>query len=202
MLELLREGHGLESWAPRGDISQMRLDGNDLVVAVDRNDAELARRRERRIGTLTNRRALRVLLSMPKGIVIPLNFMSENDLRVLHALPAGMVEITESDVRVLISPAVSLLSVGVIARTWKQGLRLSSPYAAYCARYVVLDQCGSRHAAQNLSMAMVEARYFGVGLAEHRPGHVEWLVSPAPFAADRYSDASWLMAERLTESML
>lgn len=200
MLELLRDGHGVESWSPAGDIARISFAGDDLLVAVDRDDSELARRRSHRLGVLTDRRALRVLLTLPRGVAVPTSFLTERDLRVLHSLPSGILELTDTDVRVVIAPAVSLFSIGVVARTWAQGLRISSPYAAYCARYVVLDRPhGPR--TPPIEAAAMEARYLGVGLATHRADRLDWHVSPAPFEADRYSESSWLMAERFTAAL-
>lgn len=198
MLELLRDGQGVESWAPTGDITRVFFGGDDILVAIRPDDEEVRRRRRHRLGAVTNRRALQVLLSMPRGVAVPVSFLQERDLRVLHSLPNSVAEISEIDVRVVLAPALRLLSVGVVAATWKQGLRFASPYAAYCERYVVLER-GLRGA--DATLAILEARYYGLGLAECRDGHLEWLVSPASFPADRFSASSWLMAERLTAAL-
>lgn len=198
MLELLRDGYGVEPWAPTGEVVRLRFDGDEILLAVNREAEEISRRRQHGLGALTHRRALQVILSMPRGVAVPLDLLRSADQRVLDALPPGVVEMNEADARVLLSPAVSLLSVGLIGRTWKQGLRISSRFASYCARYIVLD---GRRLHSDTTLATIEARYFGVGLAEHRDGCLNWLVSPAPFQADRFTAASWLMAERLTEAL-
>lgn len=198
MLDLLRDGCGTESWVPAGELGSLRFDRDEIMVAVERDDDELARRRHHGLGALPNRRALQVLLSMPTGVAVPVTFLRSADLRLLLSLPTGVVDLDGTDVRVALRPAVSLLSVGVVARTWKQGLEGVSPFASYCARYVVLD--GGRD-QQARGFCVAEARYFGVGLAVHRGGAVDWLVAPAKFQATRFSPASWLMAERLTAKL-
>lgn len=198
MLDLLRRGRGAESWVPAGELGTLCFDHDEFMVAVERDNDELARRRHHRLGALHNRRALQVLVSLPTGVAVPATFLRSADLRMLRALPAGVVEVDEVDVRVVLRPAVSLLSVGVVARTWKQGLERVSPFASYCARYVVLE--GGLH-QQDRGFSVAEARYFGVGLALHRGDAVDWLVSPARFQASRFSPASWLMAERLTAKL-
>ena len=126
------------------------------MVAVERDDDELARRRHHGLGALPNRRALQVLLSMPTGVAVPVTFLRSVDLRLLLSLPTGVVDLDGTDVRVALRPAVSLLSVGVVARTWKQGLEGVSPFASYCARYVVLD--GGRD-QQARGFCVAEARF-------------------------------------------
>ena len=198
MLELLRDGHGVESWTPTGDIARVFFGGVDILVAVSYDDDEVVRRQHHGFGVVTNRRVLQLLLSIPRGVAVPATFLRGKDLRLLQTMPAGVVDISDSEVRVVVSPTLRLSSVGVVASTWKQGLRLASPYAAYCARYVVLVR-GLR--ASEATLATLEARYYGLGLAEHHDGRLDWLVSPAPFQADRFSAASWLMAERLTAAL-
>ncbi len=198
MLEILRDGRGVEPWTPTGDIARVFFGGDEILVAVSLDDDELRRRQHHGLDVITNRRVLQLLLSMPAGVAVPTTFLREKDLRLLRSLPAGVVEISDEEVRVVVSPALQLSSVGVMATTWKQGLRLASPYAAYCARYVVLTR-GLR--ASEAPLATLEARYYGLGLAEHRDGRLDWRVSPAPFQADRFTAASWLMAERLTAAL-
>jgi hypothetical protein len=198
MLEILRDGRGVEPWTPTGDIARVFFGGVEILVGVRLDDDEARRRQRHGLDVITNRRVLQLLLSMPTGVAVPATFLREKDLRLLQSLPAGVVEISGGEVRVVVSPALQLSSVGVVATTWKQGLRLASPYAAYCARYVVLTR-GLR--ASEAPLATLEARYYGLGLAEHRDGRLNWLVSPAPFQADRFTAASWLMAEQLTAAL-
>lgn len=198
MLELLRHGHGVESWAPTGDVARVFFGGDNILVAVEYDFDEVERRRQHRLAPITNRRALHLLLSLPQGVAIPVAFLREKDLLTLQAMPAGVVDINDSEVRVVVSPALQLSSVGVVAATWKQGLRLASPYASYCARYVVLTR---EQRPAGSALAALEARFYGIGLAEHRDSCLDWVVSPAPFEADRFSAASWLMAERLTAAL-
>jgi hypothetical protein len=198
VLEILRDGRGVEPWAPTGDIARVFFGADEVLVGVSLDDDEVRRRQRHGLDVITNRRVLQLLLSLPAGVAVPATFLREKDLRLLQRLPAGVVEISDGEVRVVVSPALQLSSVGVVASTWKQGLRLASPYAAYCARYVVLTR-GLR--ASEAPLATLEARYYGLGLAEHKDGRLEWLVSPAPFQADRFTAASWLMAERLTAAL-
>lgn len=198
MLEILRDGRGGEPWTPTGDVSRVFFGGDEILVGVSLDDDEVRRRQRHGLDVITNRRVLELLLSLPAGVAVPATFLREKDLRLLQRLPAGVVERSGGEVRVVVSPALQLSSVGVVATTWKQGLRLASPYAAYCARYVVLTR-GLR--ASEAPLATLEARYYGLGLAEHKDSRLEWLVSPAPFQADRFTAASWLMAERLTAAL-
>lgn len=199
MLELLRAGRGLESWAPTGEISLSCLDGVNVLTAVEPDPDEVERRRQHGLRALTNRRALQVLLSLPPGVAVPLDLLSAPDQRTVRSLPAGVVDLRYGTVSVEAKPALWLRSVGLVARTWKQGLRRSGPFAPYCARYVVLDAGRTRVDSQ---VAAIEARFYGVGLAVHEDGALSWLVSPAPFIADRFTAASWLMAERLTNALV
>lgn len=198
MLEILGAARGVEPWTPTGHISRVFFGGEEILVAVNYDDDELRRRQHHGLGMITNRRVLQLLLSMPAGVSVPATFLREQDLRLLQSQPAGVVEISGGEVRVVVTPALRLSSIGVVATTWTRGLRLASPYAAYCARYAVITR-GLR--AADRALAALDARYYGLGLAEHRDGRLDWLVSPAPFEADRFTAASWLMAERLTAAL-
>lgn len=197
MLEILRAGRGVDPWAPSGAVSSVPLDGQEILAAVNLNRDEVERRSRHGLVALQHRRALQLLLSIPRGVNVPLSLFRSADRRLLAAMPPGAVELDRCTVSAALRPALSLLSVGVVASTWKQGLRATSRFASYCERYVVLRQ---RRRLVNPAVAAVEARYYGVGLALHHDEELEWLVSPEPFHADRFTAASWLMAERITEA--
>jgi hypothetical protein len=201
MLELLRDGHGVEPWAPTGQLEQIRHGDGEFLAAVDLNRAELSRRRRHRMGSVTRRPILEVLLSLPRGVAVPLALLSAQAHRTVANLPAGVVDIADDQVCVLLEPALSLRSAGVIASTWKAGLRRSASFASYCARYVVVDAAPRRVSRAAMEAATMEARFYGVGLAVHRDGELDWLVSPAPFDVERFTASSWLMAERLLDEL-
>lgn len=197
MLEILSAGRGVEPWAPSGDVSGVPLDGQEILAAVEHDREEVERRSRYGLVAVPHRRALQLLLSIPLGVDVPLSLFRSADRRLLVAMPPGAVVLDRDNVSASLRPALSLLSVGVVASTWKQGLRATSRFASYCERYVVLRQ---RRRLMDLAVAAVEARYFGVGLALHHDEELEWLVSPEPFHPDRFTAASWLMAERITEA--
>jgi hypothetical protein len=196
VLDLLRHGSGAEPWTPTGEVARARLEGAELLLAVERDPQEEERRRRVGLGVITSRRVLEFVLTLPRGVAIPRSFLREEDLRLIYALPRGVVDVSDAEVKIRLMPVISLLSVGVVARSWRAGLRSSSSYAAYCARYVVLDRARS-----DTQMAAMEARYLGVGLAVRRDRGLDWLVSPAPFPSDRFTASSWLMAERVAGTL-
>ena len=69
---------------------------------------------------------------------------------------------------------------------------MASKFASYCTRYAVLTS--SRF---NVDRAMVESRYYGIGLATMLDGaeSFSWLVHPEPFRPTRETGASWEFAE-------
>lgn len=194
MLELLRAGHGVESWAPTGDITEVELGGSRTVVATDVNSVERERRKALGVDAFEDRRALEVLLSMPGDASVPLTLFSASQQRVLRSLPSWVVERSGDHVRRVLSPPVSLLSAGFESSTWRQGFRKSASLASHCARYVVVNTANQ---AEDLVLETLEARYYGVGLAVLNDAGLEWLVSPAPFNADWFSASAWLMTEQV-----
>lgn len=194
MLDLLRAGQGVESWVPTGEVAQLELAGTPVVVAVDRNKVEGQRRQVAGLGSIEDRRALDVLLSMPGDASVPWSLFAPWQQRVLRALPAGVVERSGSQVRRMLKPPVSVLSAGFLASSWEQGFRRSAVLASHCARYVVVD---SPKDPGGLVVEALEARYYGIGLAAVRRGRLDWLVSPAPFEAEWFSASAWQMAEHV-----
>lgn len=198
MLELLMAGHGVESWVPTGDISEVELRGSQLFVATEVNSAERERRHALGVDAFEDRRALEVLLSMPGDASVPLGLFSASQQRVLRSLPSWVVERSGDHVRRVLSPPVSLLSAGFEASTWRQGFRKSALLASYCARYVVVDTAKE---AEDLVLETLEARFYGVGLSVLNDAGLEWLVSPAPFNADWFSASAWLMTEQVWSAL-
>jgi len=197
MLELLYNGRGVEPWVPTGDVAQVTVASQAILAAISMDAAEVDRRHRLGVRPVTNRRVLELVLAMPAGVAVPLDCFRPADQRLLGAQQAGVVACERGHVQALLQPALSLRSVGVVAATWKQGLRQSSRFAAYCARYVVLD---GLLGSDQVDSAAMEARFYGVGLAVHRDRSLDWLVSPAPFPFGRYTAASWLMAEQVAKS--
>lgn len=198
MLDLLPVGHGVESWSPTGELSWATVSGQDLIVAVQRNHGEMGRRRDSGLGPVLDRRLLRLLLAIPQGVPMPGDLFSATERRLLRGQPSSIVHWHGSAVTVLLRPVVSVLSVGVVAPRWSLGLRRTSPFASYCARYVVLD---TRRRIVDTSWEQAQARFYGVGLAIHAPGALEWAVAPARFRAERFTASSWLMSERIAAAI-
>lgn len=175
-------------------VARIPVGGTEIVVSFHRDEAETDRRCRHHLAPVTDRRVLALLLTLPEGVAVPWSFLAEADRRLVEQLPEGIVKRTAADVRVVLTPTISLAGVGVVASTWEQGLSRSSPFASHCARTVVLY--GSRAAgATEKTCAALEARYLGVGLAVHHGGRLGWLTPPAPFQAGQFSPVTWLMLD-------
>jgi hypothetical protein len=198
MLELLSVGGGLEVWRPQGDVSWLHLGASRLIAAVQPDEAELRRRGQHGLRAVKNRRLLATLVTLPSGVAVPWNLIQPRDRVVLEGQSESIVERLGEDVTVVLRPALKLLSVGAVASSWRRGLRLTSPFASYCARYVVLSASSKR---RDTAWAETEARFYGIGLAELGRGGLRWRVAPAPFTATRFTAASWLMAERVLDGL-
>jgi len=197
VLELVRAGHGVERWAPTGDLAPAVLLGNEVLLGFRRNETELARRAAFGLGAMTDRGSLELLVSMPVDAAVPGVMFGGGDRAAMRRQPEGVFGREGEYVRRLLQPGVTLLSVGVEASNWKQGFERVAPFASYCSRYVVVRP---RRRA-DLEFAAFEARFYGVGLAVVNGSELEWLVAPALFVVERFTAASWLMAERVVESL-
>lgn len=176
----------------------VRLGGSELLVEVRRAESEIQRRQAQRLSPVLSPRVLRVLAALPAGVAIPDDLLDASDSRLLRGLPESVVEWCGSSVRVVARPAITLVSIGAVAATWQRGLSMTGPYASYCARYVILD--GLR-GLRDVPWATAEARFYGVGLAVRADNGLDWKVAPAPFHAERFTGASWLMAEQVAEAL-
>ena len=199
MLDLHAGARGVECWAPEGEVGLAVLGDQEVVVAYDQDVEEARRRAAAGVRPVLERRTLQVLLDLPQGSWVSLSLLRPADQSRVRRLPRGLVAVEGDGVMRLARPALAVRSIGVAASTWRRGLRLSAPYASYCSRYVLLQP---RRARGDLTMATLEARYYGVGLAVAEGDSLDWLVAPAPFAADRFSASSWLLAEQVADALV
>lgn len=153
---------------------------------------ELDRRADLGLGAILSSPLLGALRQLPVDLPVPIGGVGRPTLRMLTTAPAGCVEVAEGYVvRRAVAP-LRVVSAGVCASSWADGLRQASRFASYCSRYAVMT--GSRF---NRDRAMMEARYYGIGLATMADGaeSFSWLVHPEPFRSTRETAAFWHFAE-------
>lgn len=153
---------------------------------------ELERRAAVGLSSILSRSLLEVLCELPVDLPVELQRLSESQIRVLRKAPPGCVEFSEGHIIRRAVPPVRVVSAGVCASTWADGLRQASQFASYCTRYAVLTSPSFDEDA-----AVMEARFYGIGLATMTRGaeSFEWRLAPETFVATRETVASWHFAE-------
>lgn len=169
------------------------------VLQMDPVLDEIERRAEAGIGGILDERLLEALLVLPVDIPVPAEALDADTQRELSAAPPGCVDfVGHTVVRRAVSP-IRVLSAGVCAATWSDGLRQAGQFASYCERYAVLTG-----PAEDIDHAAMEANFYGIGLATLTRGSesLRWIVRPASFRATRETVASWHFAESAFEAMV
>jgi len=168
------------------------------VLEMDPIRDEIERRAAIGLGGILRESLLEALLTLPVDLPVPVGALDASTVRTLMAAPAGCVDFTdEIVVRRAVSP-IRVLSAGVCAATWSDGLSQAGQFASYCSRYAVLTSD-----SDDLDRAVMEARYYGIGLATMTDGSASltWLIPPAPFRATRETVASWHFAESALQAV-
>lgn len=169
------------------------------VLQMDPVLDEIERRAEAGLGGILDESLLEALLVLPVDIPVPAEALHADTQRELSAAPSGCVDfVDETVIRRAMSP-IRVLSAGVCAATWSDGLSQAGQFASYCERYAVLTS-----PADDLDHAAMEASFYGIGLATMTRGSesLQWIVRPGSFRPTRETVASWHFAESAFEAML
>jgi hypothetical protein len=168
------------------------------VLEMDPVLDEIERRAAIGLGGILNKALLEALLNLPVDLPVPIQALDTRTIRTLTAAPAGCIDFSNDVVvRRAVSP-IRVLRAGVCAARWSDGLSQAGQFASYCSRYAVLTSDTA-----DLDHAVMEARYYGIGLATmiDGPESLKWLVHPALFRPTRETVASWHFAESALDAM-
>jgi hypothetical protein len=75
---------------------------------------------------------------------------------------------------------------------WRRGLDQASLFAPFCSRAVVLAR-----APADTGDLLIEAAYYGIGVAVVRDGDIDVLTDPQPFSRQCHNAAGWWFAEQV-----
>ncbi len=159
---------------------------------------EIERRAAVGLSSILSMRLLEALRDLPADLPVPRDSLTAETLKVLSTSPAGCVEFVDECVVRLAVPPVQIVSAGVCASSWQEGLRQASQFASYCTRYAVMTS--DRFDEETASM---EARFYGIGLAAmvDGPESFAWLVAPETFRPSRETAESWHFSECALEAL-
>lgn len=159
---------------------------------------EIERRAAIGLGAISSAAVLGALRQLPVDLPIPVTTVTPSVVKTLRLAPEGCYDVDGTSIIRRAVPAVRVVSAGVCTSTWGEGLRQASQFASYCSRYAVVSA-----RAFDRDAAMIEARYYGIGLATMTGSadSFRWLVRPAPFCPTRQTAASWQFAETALEAL-
>lgn len=183
----------LPSIVPDADV-RASLRGVDVDVEVSIDKLEWQRRAAAGIAgqQIGGPRALGVLLKLPELIPVDASALPDDDLEIVGRLEGAVDFPSPGVLQRVARPAVCPLLVSIHTNRWRDGLRLAGRFAPYSARRLVLHG-----ASDDLQPLLLEADYWGVGVALCADGAVRELLPPATFTPVRYTAAAWKFDEDL-----
>jgi hypothetical protein len=175
--------------------SKARLRGRLVRVHARANPAEIARREEFRLVSLTSPPLLAALASLPAAEAVRWSQLNRRTQRVLRAAPDGVLERVGSRVmRLAVSPVV-VESITVEARLSRAGLEAASVFAPFCRRSVCLPRSSVDEAV------LLDAAFYGIGVLVYDNPQAGYLVEPEPYVVRRWTWASWQFHEEAWEQL-
>jgi len=178
-------------------VATVRVLGQSAAVIYRADAGELHRRNGVGLGTITRLDLLDLLLNLPLGCAMAAESLTMRERRLLTDLPAGSIDVEPGLVtrRVAVPLMVDLALVP--AGDWHRGLDQASLFAPFCSRAVVLARVPA-----DADILLIEAAYYGIGIAVARYGEVEILAEPQPFRRQCYKAAGWWFAEEICAQLI
>lgn len=173
-------------------VAAVRILGRPAAVMYRADAGEFRRRRDVGLGAISRLDLLDVLLAMPHGYPVPFESLAMHERHLLGVLPPGSVDLEPGSVirRVTVPLKVDLAVVPAV--DWRRGLDQASLFAPFCSRAVVLARVPA-----DAGHLLIEAAYYGIGVAVARDGDIEVLAEPQPFRRQRHKAAGWWFAEQV-----
>ncbi len=184
--------------AHRGDARHrdipVRLRGLAGRVDVDLDSLEHDRRRAagtagRPLGSMA---VLDALLSLPEQVTVPVDRLDPGMLSLAAQGPAAVTYPSPATVRRVGRPAASARLFSLPTSDWRHGIRQLHKLAPYCARRLILTA-----PPRSLDLLLLEASYWGIGVALEGPVGESELQPTGAFTPARYTGAAWYFDEAL-----
>jgi hypothetical protein len=138
---------------------------------------------------------LDLLLSLPEGIPVATSALTARQRALLRTLPPTAANLTRTDgqvthvTRTAIRPATVHLALvtGPVSET---NLGIAGSFAPFCARAILVPK------RPRSVETLIEADFWGVGIAVEEDSTVEVLVPPHPWKRMRHTPAGWRFEEQ------
>jgi hypothetical protein len=173
-------------------VAAVRILGRPAVVIYRADAGEFGRRGDTGLGVITRVDLLDLLLGLPHGCPVPSGSLAMRERSLLRDLPPGSVDLEPGTVirRATVPLKVDLAVVP--AGDWRRGLDQASLFAPFCSRAVVLARLPA-----DADHLLLEAAYYGIGVAVAGDSDIEVLADPQPFNRQCYKAAGWWFAEQV-----
>ncbi|MFC8447630.1 hypothetical protein [Kitasatospora sp. NPDC057223] len=144
---------------------------------------------------IDNPEHLDLLLSVPEGMPVAASALTARQRALLRALPPTAASLTRTDgqvthvTRTAIRPATVHLALvtGPVSGT---NLGIAGSFAPFCPRAILAPE------RPRLAETLIEADFWGIGVAVEENDTVEVLVPPRPWKRMRHSPAGWRFEEQ------
>jgi hypothetical protein len=146
--------------------------GTRFHAVVRPNWGEICRREHHGLGPITDHALLGALDSLPTGTEVSWQTIDPVVAAFLDCVPEGIVEASDTWVRVDLQPPLELVGAFAVSRHWGAINRVGVVVTAAPTGVVI------RHRPRRLDEAMSRARRFGVGLAMRAQSGDEILTWP------------------------
>ncbi|MEU1908409.1 hypothetical protein [Streptomyces hygroscopicus] len=170
--------------------------GATLHLAIDL--AEHQRRQTVGIGPVTGHGfgGLDHLMTLPAGIPVPVDDLTEEQQKYVRRAPAAIVTVKDGQVtRHAIRPCHVVMATVRYNTTYKMALDSASRFAPFCARQVIVKRLPKDAFARINDLA--EFDFYGIGIILEKPdGSLETVVEPRLWRPMRHTAAGWWFAER------
>lgn len=174
----------------RTTVAAVRAFGASASLVYELIGDEVQRRQQCGLGAVGDHELLDVLLGLPLNLPVHTADLSDRERRVLRRAPVAAVEVSAAAVVRRVTAPLAARSAMVPVRDWRHGLRKAGQFAPFCARSIVLSTV-----PVDLSDAIVQARFYGIGILCGPANHRAELLAAEPYVRLRHSSGQWWFAE-------
>ena len=166
---------GAEAFEFNGDLVEVGLRDGPVILAVELDQHEHARRSVAGVGAITDRELVTALWELPVGCRISVSALPRWVLDRLHGIPVGVVE--ELDGSVIRAARLPVTITGAIAvgRSVTRVLARVGQVSALAPMAVIVDR-----AVDPTSSGVLDAQLYGVGVGVALAGDFKRVHDAAP----------------------
>lgn len=173
-------------------VALVQVLGQECAVVYRTDASEIARRRAEGFTGVTRLDLLDLFLGLPLGMPVLAASLTRREKNLLRQAPDGCVEVQSGLVTRHLTVPLTVEMAVVAADDWNTALDRASEFAPFCNRAILLSQLPG-----DVDHLLIEAAYYGIGVAVVYGADVELLAAPERFIKRHYKAAGWWFAEEV-----